>query len=268
VGLNELARIEHGGRPAARKRYSVENTRRYKIFGSGARNESVARPQVGDLVPEELAVSTADGCEEVLLEWRPGTSSDPDGIDGPQARSAGRVLAHIHRQHSSWYGSLDGAYRFERQSDAFAPRWAHAIEVLAGAHPRLAAAVERWARSRFGELNRIPPVLVHGDFGPRNLLWAGADVESVLDWEFARYGDPREDWAVIDTGRRHDDPNSFGRDETVSAELRAGYLEGGGSAEALEPAELYCAYYAAVFGVVMPDPRRIAWLAERAETLG
>ena len=268
MGLNDLTRIEQGDRPAARKRYSVENTRRYKIFGSGARNESVARARVGDLVPQELAASTTDGYEEVLLEWRSGTSSDPDGIDGSQARSAGQVLALIHRQQGSWYGSVDGVHRFERQSDAFAPRWAHAVEVLAGAHPRLAGAVERWARPRFAELDRTPPVLVHGDFGPLNLLWAGAEVESVLDWEFARYGDPREDWAVIDTGRRHDDPNSFGRDEIVSAELRAGYLGAGGSAEAIEPAELYCAYYAAVFGVIMPDPRRIAWLAERAGTLG
>jgi aminoglycoside phosphotransferase (APT) family kinase protein len=105
---------------------------------------------------------------------------------------------------------------------------------------------------------------VHGDFGPPNLLWTGAEVESVLDWEFARYGDPREDWAVTDMGRRYGDHHSFGRHEGGVAPLREGYLAEGGSAEALEPVEIYLAYYACVFGVIMPDPRRIAWLAERA----
>ncbi len=107
-------------------------------------------------------------------------------------------------------------------------------------------------------------MLVHGDFGPLNLLWAGGEVESVLDWEFARYGDPREDWAVTEMGRHYGDHHSFGRSEGVAVALRDGYLAEGGSAAALEPVEIYLAYYACVFGVIMPGPRRIAWLTERA----
>jgi aminoglycoside phosphotransferase (APT) family kinase protein len=266
MALNDLAATEHDGAPAARKRYSFENTRRYKVFGSGARNEHMLRPRVGHVVPDELAASTADGCEEVLLEWRSGAPSDPGGIAGAQARSAGRVLAHIHGRRGDWYGSIDGAYRFERQSDAYAPRWEHALRVLTGAHPRLAGAVERWARPLLAELDWGPPVLVHGDFGPANLLWSGDEVESVLDWEFARYGDPREDWAVTEMGRHYGDDHSFGRHEEVVAGLREGYLGAGGNAAALEPVEIYLAYYACVFGVIMPDPRRIAWLEERART--
>jgi Ser/Thr protein kinase RdoA (MazF antagonist) len=38
-------------------------------------------------------------------------------------------------------------------------------------------------------------VLVHGDFGPNNVLLAGSAVVAVLDWEFAHLGDPVEDLA-------------------------------------------------------------------------
>jgi Ser/Thr protein kinase RdoA (MazF antagonist) len=38
-------------------------------------------------------------------------------------------------------------------------------------------------------------VLVHGDFGPNNVLLAGHAVVAVLDWEFAHLGDPVEDLA-------------------------------------------------------------------------
>jgi hypothetical protein len=262
VGLNELAETEHHGRPAVRKRYSFENTRRYKIFGSGARHEHLLHPRLGDLVPEELAASTGDGYEEVLLERRPGTFCQPQEVGRDRARSAGRALARIHSRRGDGYGSIDGAHRFERQRDAYAPRWAHALAVLSGPHPELALAVERWGEPRLAELDWAPPTLVHGDFGPLNLLWAGDEVESVLDWEFARYGDPREDWAVADPGQGRYDFKSF-RGDVVDA-LREGYLAAGGSAAATEPVELYRAYYAAVLGTVMPDPGRIAWLEERA----
>ncbi|WP_129841056.1 phosphotransferase [Streptomyces sp. RFCAC02] len=41
------------------------------------------------------------------------------------------------------------------------------------------------------------PVLVHGDFGPNNVLLdpATCEVTAVIDWEFARIGEPVEDLA-------------------------------------------------------------------------
>ena len=38
-------------------------------------------------------------------------------------------------------------------------------------------------------------VLVHGDFGPQNVLIAGDHVSALLDWEFAHIGRPIEDLA-------------------------------------------------------------------------
>ncbi len=38
-------------------------------------------------------------------------------------------------------------------------------------------------------------VIVHGDFGPQNVLIEGGEVRALLDWEFAHVGHPVEDLA-------------------------------------------------------------------------
>ena len=40
-----------------------------------------------------------------------------------------------------------------------------------------------------------PTVIVHGDAGPGNFLFADGKVTAVLDWELCHYGDPLEDFA-------------------------------------------------------------------------
>lgn len=64
-----------------------------------------------------------------------------------------------------------------------------------------AAAVLRSAGEVLGRLHAIPAepgaVLVHGDFGPNNMLFDPGDftVTALLDWEFAHVGRPVEDLA-------------------------------------------------------------------------
>lgn len=41
-----------------------------------------------------------------------------------------------------------------------------------------------------------PPVLLHGDFWPGNLLWRDGSLAAVIDWENAKMGDPVSDLAV------------------------------------------------------------------------
>ena len=38
-------------------------------------------------------------------------------------------------------------------------------------------------------------MIVHGDFGPQNVLIAGDNISALLDWEFAHAGQPVEDLA-------------------------------------------------------------------------
>lgn len=59
------------------------------------------------------------------------------------------------------------------------------------------------------ELQALMPGLVHGDYGPQNLLLevAAWEVSAVLDWEFAHEGDPVEDlaWAEWIVRMHHSD---------------------------------------------------------------
>jgi hypothetical protein len=266
-GMNDLALTERGGQLAVRKRYAMSDTQRRKRFGSGARNEALLRPQFADLVPAELsaATSSSEGYEEVCLAWRDGTALEPGEVDGAQAESAGATLARVHAVAGEWYGSIDGRYRFERQADAFARRWSQAVAVVAGVDSKLADALHRWGEPQLARLDWPRPTLVHGDFGVTNLLWTGSDVGSVLDWEYARFGDPREDWAKIVMGTRFAEPNSFG-DDTVLDALRAGYLGNGGAAEALESVALYDAYYTALLAVVLESAPRLRWISKLVGT--
>ena len=42
-----------------------------------------------------------------------------------------------------------------------------------------------------------PPVIVHGDAGPANFLYADGQVTALLDWELVHYGDPMADLAML-----------------------------------------------------------------------
>lgn len=42
-----------------------------------------------------------------------------------------------------------------------------------------------------------PPVLLHGDFRPKNLLWQGDTLVGVVDWAFCTAGDPYYDLAIL-----------------------------------------------------------------------
>lgn len=45
--------------------------------------------------------------------------------------------------------------------------------------------------------NLPDPVIVHGDSGPANFLYADGKVTALLDWELAHYGDPMADLAML-----------------------------------------------------------------------
>ena len=43
--------------------------------------------------------------------------------------------------------------------------------------------------------SRNPPMLLHGDYWPGNVLWKDGDLAAVIDWEDAKIGDPLSDLA-------------------------------------------------------------------------
>lgn len=46
----------------------------------------------------------------------------------------------------------------------------------------------------------VPPVFMHGDLGPHNILVVGTEVSGIVDWTSAGVGDPRVDLAALIAG--------------------------------------------------------------------
>ena len=78
--------------------------------------------------------------------------------------------------------------------------------------PCFAAEVLRAAGRTLRQLHDAVPGMVHGDYGPQNLLLdtAAWEVSAVLDWEFAHDGDPVEDLAWAEWIVRMHHPGAAG----------------------------------------------------------
>jgi hypothetical protein len=180
----------YAGRPVVLKTYPAADTARFKCWGSGSRNEAIARRRLGTIVPELVHWAFDDHAEFAWLEWIDGDS--PRGTD-ELCVAAGRTLGRVHTQAGPYWGSLDGVWRFRTCRDALRSRFAAGVNLLAIAG--LAARVRGGAGAALDRLtvHRAPALVVHGDLGLGNLLLDQG--VRVLDWEHARWGDLHEDWA-------------------------------------------------------------------------
>ena len=104
----------------------------------------------------------------------------------------------------------------------------------------------------------VEPVLVHGDYHYGNLLFGGAEVVAILDWEIAQVGQPLLDLATLcviaDRRAFATDPNPGGAVEVTSEELVRLY---GADPEAMTwYLALGCYKYAAIFAYNLGLHRR------------
>lgn len=189
--------------------------------------------------PEPLwLASKADGFarDYLLLRWVEG-EADPASLASSTAASGGgealahdigRVLARIH--------SIKPSYM---APDCLGPAPTdpvrHGVERLATGLARLETPRREleWALAR---LKRSTPrgrpvALAHRDFRVGNLVIGGGRVKAVLDWEFAGWSDPCEDygWFAARCWRRHDPDRVAGGIGPLDA-FAAGYSLGGGEA--------------------------------------
>ena len=150
--------------------------------------------------PALLAVDSAGaeaGVPAVLMSRLPGRVDWwPSDLDRWLARLA-EVPPRIHAGPLPPLGEL-GPFAPYRQASYRPPPWAR--------HPR---AWERAAEISHGPQPRLPPVLLHRDFHPGNVLWRRGTVTGVVDWQGTCTGP-----AVADVGHCRVNLLTFGTGAT------------------------------------------------------
>jgi homoserine kinase type II len=130
-----------------------------------------------------------------LFPWSVGRTLNRPEVTPSHARQAGAALGQLHRVGADFADRRPGRY----EADEIERRVAR-IETLALSDPALAAAVavlrpelEAVARERRSDL---PVGLIHGDLFIDNVLYDGATLSSLLDFEQASWGRWAYDVAV------------------------------------------------------------------------
>ena len=119
----------------------------------------------------------------VLMEFAEGSSEMPEGSAGSQIVRMAETLMAIHRTPTALLPPLPSRLDPVPELLGFLPdgaEWRVLRDFCASLVPR----------PFDGE-----PVLLHGDFWPRNLLWRDGQIMAILDWEDAARGDPLSDVA-------------------------------------------------------------------------
>jgi aminoglycoside phosphotransferase (APT) family kinase protein len=248
----------------ASRHFYHQDTERFMCWGSGSGNERFAMTRVPHLVPEFVDRWSTDDAHVVLQRWIDAPTLLQTAVTTTTSAMAGAALGDIHRQRGTYAGSLDGRFRFENQSEAFGSRWRHALGLIGAEHPALARRLGEWAVPRMASMpHQAVHRLVHGDFGPTNILVDGSRC-LVIDWEHARWGDPYEDLAKIRVARSFPEPNGFGPDPGIWSALTTAWAR---TAEVTwecpdQTMELYETYYVVCLAVFFDDipNRRLARL--------
>jgi aminoglycoside phosphotransferase (APT) family kinase protein len=135
------------------------------------------------------------------VPWSPeGRRFLAEAGTGPAGPEFAGILAAIHRVDWRAAGLAD-----------LAPAGDFATEAVDGLDARLAAAEDEpepvladgvgWLRRHLPRTGAV--TVVHGDYRTGNLLFEGHHISAVLDWEFARVGDPYYDlgWVCAPSNR-------------------------------------------------------------------
>ncbi|MDT7798810.1 MAG: hypothetical protein QOI78_2243 [Actinomycetota bacterium] len=146
-----------------------------------------------------------------VLRWLPGGPVDPDRDDGLADGLAG-FFAALHRVDATggpppqWSNGFRGVSMTDERDSAIAPaRLAPRIEALAGLVD-LGAVAAVWETARAAPPWEGPPVWIHGDPAPANLLSRNGHLSAVIDFGTMAVGDPACDliaaWSVLSADGR------------------------------------------------------------------
>lgn len=190
--------------------------------------------------PTIVSDPSLPGGEALVHAWCPGTTTALMDVDGRARETLGICLARLHahtrRGFTLWpeVVSRSGARR-----DAWAARLG-TLRRYPGFAGGLGADLDARVAALVTALRRPLPAghgwdarefsLLHGDLSAGNIIWNG-DAVQLIDWEYARAGDPAEDLAYLFSEQPLDDAQW--------QQVAEGYRAGGGDPRAIERAVRY-----------------------------
>lgn len=252
------------------KRYPHAETAQFKVFGSGYLNESFLPRALSADVPNIISHGQTPHDDYAYLELIKGTCRAAEALSCLEARACGTILGKINRQRGHWFGSLDGKYKYASWRESWIPRWKVMVRLLESVDRQLAERTASWGAAMLTRVDdTFNPFLVHGDYGPGNLIWTAGRCEPVvIDWEHARFGHPAEDWAKIFLAEIFSEANGFSSEH--QSRIRAvwnGWVEAWGKESlreifTVEVVTFLMAYFAGTLGVFLDGSRggRMEWL--------
>lgn len=223
--------------------YRVDSTsgpRVLRVYAKGDRSALKERRLAELVAPDVVAPKVLEIAElgdrmAAVREFAEGTVlhellETPGALDRDVAHCVGRTLAAVHRIEFDEYGELDADLRLTERYDLRGigiVAYVRGMLATGTAGERLGPALadqllvtlERCAELL--EAWRERPVLVHGDFGPTNLVLGPDGSVAVLDWEFGCSAVP-----ALDFGNLLRPP--LANDSAFVQGLAAGYESGGG----------------------------------------
>jgi aminoglycoside phosphotransferase (APT) family kinase protein len=154
----------------------------------------------------------------MCISYVPGDSKPFAGLDASHVEMLGRALAQVHLTDVSALGALLGetvsasAYLAERLATAVTARLDAAKEGLptqvvgriTDAYRYVKDLVETAPANTAEAWDGASLVLLHGDPGEANVLWSPGPV--LIEWEYARLGDPADEIAYTFMDNRSDRP--------------------------------------------------------------
>lgn len=165
-----------------------------------------------------------------VYRWLPGEAVDPDRVDGVAADLAAFFTALRGADTTGgpppqWSNGFRGVSTTDERDSAIAPaRLAPRIEALAGLVD-LDAVAAVWETARAVAPWEGPPVWVHGDPAPANLLSRNGRLSAVIDFGTLVVGDPACDliaaWSVLYADGRAEFRKALDVDDATWARGRA-----------------------------------------------
>ena len=192
-----------------------------------------AAHEAGVTVPRPYGyIADLEGREAFVMERLEGETIGRRIVQKPELAAAREALPlQLADELAKVHAIPRDSVPFLRQGDVL-KRFERELDSVGEPHPAIELGLH-WLREH--RPKPLEPVLCHGDFRLGNVVVSERGLESVLDWEFAHLGDPREDvaWPLVRAWRFGVDQLRLGGIGAVEPYL-ARYVELTGRAIAVE----------------------------------